>query len=82
MDLIATKSVKHGSARHEPGDIFTANNRDGRILIAIGKARLADVPSNSAPPAPSNTQKPATAKTGKAKGKYKRRDMTAEQSKG
>lgn len=49
-NLIATKSLSYATRRLQAGDTFAANNRDARILIAIGKARAAaDV---AAPPAP------------------------------
>jgi hypothetical protein len=48
-NLIATKSLSYATRRLQAGQGFTANNRDARILVAIGKARVvADV---SAPPA-------------------------------
>ena len=68
MDLIATKSLVYAIKRYEVGDSFEANNRDARILVAIGKAKLA--PADAAPVEDDET-KPA-------KRKYKRRDMKAE----
>jgi hypothetical protein len=68
MDLIATKSLAYASKRYEVGEKFEANNRDARILVAIGKAKLA--PADAAPVEDDET-KPA-------KRTYKRRDMKAE----
>lgn len=42
MDLVAIKSLVYASKRREVGEFFEASNRDGRILIAIGKARGAE----------------------------------------
>lgn len=38
MDLIAKKGLRYGGRVLAPGDEFSANRRDGRILVAIGKA--------------------------------------------
>lgn len=40
-DMIAKKSMRYGTRRLLPDDDFTANNRDARVLNAIGKARYA-----------------------------------------
>lgn len=37
--LFATKSFSYATRRLLPGDSFEANNRDARILVAIGKAK-------------------------------------------
>lgn len=68
MDLIATKSLAYAGKRREVGELFEANNRDARILVAIGKAKLANV---AAAPVVDDEPKPV-------KRAYKRRDMKAE----
>jgi hypothetical protein len=47
--LIATKGFRYATRRMVAGDEFAANNRDARLLVAIGKARHARV--LDAPPA-------------------------------
>lgn len=76
MDLIATKSLAYASKRREVGEPFEASNRDGRILIAIGKARAAEradrvVEPVVVEPADDDEAKPR-------KRAYRRRDMRAE----
>lgn len=48
--LFATKSFSYATRRLLPGDSFEANNRDARILVAIGKAKQDRVPGHIAPP--------------------------------
>lgn len=49
MDLIATRTMTYGTRRLTPGDRFTASNMNGRLLIAIKKAKAAtDEPETSA----------------------------------
>lgn len=64
MDLVATKELRHAGKQYLVGETFTATDRDGRILVAIGKAK----------PAPRKKQ----AEVKDAKREYKRRDLTAE----
>jgi hypothetical protein len=50
--LVATKGLRYATRRMRAGDEFEANNRDARLLVAIGKARHARVPGSvEAPPA-------------------------------
>lgn len=50
--LIANKGLRYATRRMMAGDEFEANNRDARVLVAIGKARHARVPGAvDAPPA-------------------------------
>ncbi len=50
-EMIATKSLSYATRRLLPGDHFvTKTDRDARILLAIGKAKLARVPGHIAPP--------------------------------
>lgn len=50
--LIANKGLRYATRRMMAGDEFEANNRDARVLVAIGKARHARVPGSiEAPPA-------------------------------
>lgn len=39
VSLIATKGLRYGTRRLKADDDFTANKRDARLLVAIGKAR-------------------------------------------
>lgn len=39
MRLVATREFKYSTRRLLPGDEFEASNRDGRLLVAIRKAR-------------------------------------------
>ncbi|MDQ0558317.1 hypothetical protein QO004_000090 [Rhizobium mesoamericanum] len=49
MDLIATRTMTYGTRRLAPGDRFTASNMNGRLLVAIKKAKAApDEPEASA----------------------------------
>ena len=68
MDLVAIKSLVYASKRREVGEPFEANNRDARILVAIGKAKLAEA---AVTPVEDDETKPT-------KRGYKRRDMKAE----
>lgn len=53
MDLIATKALRYGTRRLVPGEAFQArNDRDGRLLIAVKKARQAEVASPDVPSDP------------------------------
>lgn len=66
MKYVATKAMRYGGRSLAPGDEFDASGRDGRLLVAIGKARLApDAPVEADPPA-------------KQSRAYKRRDLRAE----
>jgi hypothetical protein len=80
MDLVAIKSLVYASKRHEVGESFEANNRDGRILIAIGKARTAESSEPVAEPVVAEPIDDGEAKPSKRA--YRRRDMTAEKSGG
>lgn len=41
MDLIATRAMVYGTRRLLAGDRFTTSNMNGRLLIAIKKAKAA-----------------------------------------
>lgn len=41
MDLIATRPMVYGTRRLSAGDRFTTSNMNGRLLIAIKKAKAA-----------------------------------------
>jgi len=47
MNLIAKKSFPYGSRRLRAGDSFEASNRDGRLLVLIGRA---DIPKPAKEP--------------------------------
>jgi len=58
VQLTARKSMAYANRRLSAGDSFTANRRDARILVAIGKA-LGDgveAPAPKRAPAPSDLQ--------------------------
>lgn len=65
MDLVAAKHMRYAGKVYETGDSFSATSRDGRILVAIGKAKAAEPAAETK----------ADAKDSR---KYKRRDMRAE----
>lgn len=50
MRLIAEKNMRYSTRRLLPGDEFEASRRDGRLLVALGRARLAP-PVVDTPPA-------------------------------
>lgn len=87
--LKATKSMRYASRRLEPGDEFDANNRDARVLKAIGKAEDAPEPRRGpgrprrepvveAPPVEPIVE-PDDEQT-RTVPRYLRRDMQAEES--
>lgn len=55
--LVATKGLRYATRRMMAGDEFVANNRDARLLVAIGKARHARVPGSVEAPPPAVLQK-------------------------
>lgn len=48
MRLIAEKNMRYSTRRLLPGDEFEASRRDGRVLVAIGRARLASPEADAA----------------------------------
>lgn len=46
MDLIATKKLRYAGSNLQPGQPFTASNRDGKLLVGIKKAKEAPAPSS------------------------------------
>jgi len=58
--LSALKSFSYATRRLLPGDTFEANNRDARILVAIGKAREVRE-AGTLPPPPADLTKNAKA---------------------
>lgn len=80
MRLIADKAFRFAGRPLAVGDEFEANNRDGRVLVAVRRAHVdeGDEPESEKPAseAPAND---ATPKKKPAKKRaYKRRDMQAE----
>lgn len=55
--LVATKGLRYATRRMMAGDEFVANNRDARLLVAIGKARHVRVPGSIDAPPPAVLQK-------------------------
>ena len=47
IDLIATRAMTYSTRRLQADDSFQARPRDARLLIAVGKARRADVPAGN-----------------------------------
>lgn len=44
MELVAKRSMTYATRRLLPGDRFTAPNSDARVLVAIKKAEVFEVP--------------------------------------
>lgn len=65
--LIATKAVRHGGEFHDVGGRFEATQQHARVLIAIGKAKLA----------PDEDKAEPESVDPKGKGTYNRRDLKA-----
>lgn len=60
VDLIATKAMTYSTRRLQADDLFQANRRDARLLVAIGKARLKnDAEQALVKPTPKATLKPS-----------------------
>ncbi|KQX35327.1 hypothetical protein ASD04_14905 [Devosia sp. Root436] len=55
--LIATKGLRYATRRMMAGDEFEANNRDARVLVAIGKARPMRMPGSIDAPPPAIVEK-------------------------
>lgn len=91
--LIATKAVRHGGAFHDVGGRFEATQQHARVLVAIGKAKLAPdevlalelapapvpAPAPAESPAPEPAPPPPPAVESKTKGAYNRRDLKAKE---
>lgn len=62
MDLIATRPLTYGTRRLKAGDPFTASRTNGRVLVAINKAKLATekdaAPEEKASAAPARRRSP------------------------
>lgn len=94
MRLIADKAFRYAGKPLAEGDDFEANTRDGRVLVALNRAHVAEEGEGSAPeqdvkkasaPDPTQDEKPdkkaakkSVAKKAGKKRNYKRRDMQAE----
>lgn len=46
MDLIAAKELHYAGRTVWPGEAFNATDRDGKLLVRLGKARISDGRSN------------------------------------
>lgn len=60
MDLIATRPLVYGTRRLKAGDPFTASRTNGRVLVAINKAKLAtetDAAPEEKAPAPTTRRR-------------------------
>lgn len=78
---IATKQIRYAGKTINVGDEFEPTERDGRLLVAIGKAKVA---THDADPAPkyetrdvSDDDKPDQDRGERQKRHYNRRDLTA-----
>lgn len=94
MQLIARKAFTYGRKRVRPGDAFEATRKDGKALVAIGRAsqgpsgiaQLAsmsvELPEQDPPEVVVTTDAEAVTAEAqpepKPKRAYKRRDLTAE----
>jgi hypothetical protein len=70
MKIEATKSFRYASVNRESGDVFETNERDGKILCAIGKAKPVKARVKKAVQEEAKAEQPKRA--------YRRRDMRAE----
>lgn len=70
QNLIATKSMSYGGKRHDEGDGFAAKRQHARVLVAIGKAKLAPEADEAAEAKPEPKA---------AKGAHNRRDPKAKE---
>lgn len=82
MELIARKALSYGGHAVRAGQRFVASSRDGRALVAVGRAELVSGPIADRVPEPVQIALDDGAeispRTGKPKRQYKRRDMQAE----
>lgn len=72
MQVEALKNFAYARRRYRRGDVLTVRDQDGRALMMAGAATLAGPVVNESP------KVEISARTGKPKRKYKRRDMVAE----
>lgn len=59
VELTATKGLRYGTRRLQADDDFTANKRDARVLVAIGKARYRTEDARAADETPRRAPAPA-----------------------
>lgn len=76
MTHIAKKSMRYGGKSLAPGDAFAPRERDGRLLVAIGKAEIAK-PKRRAKIG-STSREEVGEDEGSSGARYSRRDMQAE----
>lgn len=62
QDLKALKSFTYAGRALQAGDAFRVSRRDARVLIAVGRAALADTYQTTATATKAPTQKPAAKK--------------------
>lgn len=77
MELVAIKSLAYAGKRREVGESFEASNRDARILVAIRKAKVAEVVKPVVAPV-AQDESEVEENTAPRKRPYRRRDMRAE----
>ena len=75
-ELVAIRPLTYGTRRMRPGESFVAQDSHARLLVAIGRARVATV--EPAPKKEVAVLLAAPEEKPKRKRAYKRRDMRAE----
>lgn len=85
----ALKEVKYAGSLRRPGDVFEATDREAKLLAAIKKAELVaeeDRPRRGRPPKVREPEPAAADDAGQAedadkpkRGRYARRDLTADE---
>ena len=82
MELIARKALSYGGHPVSVGQRFAASARDGRALVAVGRAELVSGPIADRVPElvqiALDDGAEISPRTGKPRRQYKRRDMQAE----
>jgi len=81
MKMIATKSFTYAGKPRKPGDEFDVTGRDVRLLSAVGRAKPAPPPPPPKPVKRDTVAEEPAAQPDEAKprkGRYRRRDMKAE----
>lgn len=73
IKLTATRSLKYGTRRLAPGDVFDARDKDARILTLLGRAAV-----YIEPPRPKRKKADEAVEQAIEPGEYLRRDMRAE----
>lgn len=78
MKMIATKSFSYAGKSRRPGDDFDVANRDAKLLAAIKRAKPAPPSPVKRDMAPEQSTIPQGDERKPRKGRYRRRDVRAE----